>query len=58
MKDLGETFKLVTSALFILVKKATPDKVLERMKHFKGKVIQTFLTADEESELRAALEKT
>ena len=58
MKDLGETFKPGTSALFILVKKATPEKVLERLKHFKGKVIQTSLTADEESELRAALEKT
>ena len=58
MKDLGETFKLGTSALFILVKKATPGKVFEQMKHFKGKVIQTSLKADEESELRAALEKT
>jgi hypothetical protein len=27
-------------------------------KHFKGKVIQTALTADEEFELRAAFEKT
>jgi uncharacterized membrane protein len=56
MKDLGEIFKPGISAPFILVKKATPDKVLERLKHFKGKVINTSLTADEESELRAALE--
>jgi len=39
------------------MKEATPDKVLENLKHFKGRVIQTSLTADKESELRAALEK-
>ena len=58
IKDLGETFKPETSAPFVLVKKATPDKVLERLKHVKGKVINTSLKADEKSELRAALEKT
>lgn len=56
MKDLGETFKPGTSALFVLVRKATPDKVLEGLKHFKGKVIQTSLTKDKEDELRQVLE--
>lgn len=56
MKDLGETFKPGTSALFVLVRKATPDKVLEGLKHFKGKVIQTSLTKDKEDELRQILE--
>ena len=58
MKELGDAFKPGTSALFVLVKKATPDKVLEQLKQFKGRVIQTSLKADEESELRTALEKT
>jgi uncharacterized membrane protein len=58
MKELGDTFKPGTSALFVLVKKATPDKVLEQLSQFKGRVIRTSLTADKESELRAALEKT
>ena len=57
MKDLGDTFKPETSALFILVKKATPDKVLAQLKQFKGRVVQTSLTAEKESELRAVLEK-
>jgi uncharacterized membrane protein len=58
MKDLGEAFKPGTSALFVLVRKATPDKVLDGLKQFKGKVIKTSLTKDKEDELRAALEKT
>jgi uncharacterized membrane protein len=57
MKELGETLKQDTSALFVLVRKATPDKVLERLKQFKGKVIKTSLTADKEAELRKVLEK-
>jgi len=55
MKDLGEHFQPGTSALCVLVRKATPDKVLEKLKGFGGKVIQTSLTKDEEAELRKAL---
>ncbi len=58
MKELAENFKPGCSAIFILVKKATPDKVLEGLEQFKGKgkVIQTSLTKDEEQGLRAFLE--
>lgn len=56
MKDLGATFKPGTSALFVLVRKATPDKVLEGLKKFKGTVIQTSLTKDKEEELQKVLE--
>ena len=56
MKELGETLTPGTSALFVLVRKATPDKVLEGLKGFKGKVIQTSLTKDKEEELRKVLE--
>jgi len=56
MKKLAETFIPGTSALFVLVRKATPDKVLEGLKGFKGKVIQTSLTKDKEDELRKVLE--
>ena len=56
MKDLGETLKPGTSALFVLVRKSTPDKVLEGIKSFKGTVIQTSLTKDKEDELRRVLE--
>lgn len=56
MKDLGATFKPGSSALFVLVREATPDKVLEGLKKFKGTVLQTSLTKDKEEELQKALE--
>ena len=58
MKELGESLKPGTSALFVLVRKATPDKVLAGLQRFKGKVIKTSLTKDEEDELRKVLEAT
>ena len=58
MKELGETFQPGTSALFVLVRKATPDKVLEGLKGFKGKVLKTSLTKDKEEELREVLEQS
>ena len=57
MKELSETFKPGTSALFVLVRKATPDKVLEALKGFGGNVIKTSLTADKEEDLRKILEQ-
>ena len=58
MKDLGATFTPGTSALFVLVRKSTPDKVLEGLQPFigKAKVLRTSLTKDKEDELRKALE--
>ena len=58
MKELAANLTEGTSALFILVRQATGDKVLERLKEkgFKGKVLQTSLTVDEEGELRKVLE--
>jgi uncharacterized membrane protein len=58
MKDLGATLTPGTSALFVLVRKSTPDKVLEGLKPFagKGRVLQTSLTKDKEEELRKFME--
>jgi uncharacterized membrane protein len=58
MKDLGATLTSGSSALFVLVRKSTPDKVLEGLKPFagKGRVLQTSLTKDKEDELRAFME--
>ena len=57
MKELGETITPGSSALFVLVRKATPDKVLEALKGFKGKILKSSLTADKEEALREVLEK-
>ncbi len=59
MKDLAQSFKPGSSALFVLVRKATSDKVLDGLKDFvgKGKLFQTSLNKDDEAALREALEK-
>jgi uncharacterized membrane protein len=58
MKELGAVFKPGSSALFVLVRKATGDRVLEGLKPFagKGKVFRTSLTKASEEALRAVLE--
>ncbi len=56
MKQLAETLKPGTSALFILVRKATPDKVLYEIKGFGGKVLNTSLSHEDEAKLQAALD--
>ena len=59
MKEMAKSLKPGGSALFVLVRKSTPEKVLERLAPFtgKGKVIQTSLTKDREDALREVLEK-
>lgn len=58
IKDLAQSFKPGSSALFVVVRRATTDKVLEGLKSFagKGKVFQTSLSKDEEASLQQALE--
>jgi uncharacterized membrane protein len=55
MKELGETFLPNTSALCVLVKKATPDKVMDKLKGFGGKVLQTSLSRADEEKLQQML---
>jgi uncharacterized membrane protein len=56
IRELGETLQPKSSALFVLVRKVTPDKVLEEVGKFGGKVLRTSLTKDEESQLQAVLD--
>ena len=58
MRDLAQSFKLGSSGLFVLVRRATADKVLEGLKAFagKGKILQTSLSKDDEDALRKSLE--
>jgi uncharacterized membrane protein len=55
MKDLAETMQPGSSVLFILVRRATPDKVLEELKGTGGKVLKTSLSHDDETKLQEAL---
>lgn len=56
MKDVSQSLTPGSSALFVLVRKATPDKVLEEIKGLGGKVIRTSLTHDQQEKLQAALD--
>lgn len=57
IKSLGATIPANTSALFVLVRKSQPDKVLADLSQFKGhaRVLQTSLSPENEGKLRAAL---
>ena len=58
MKDMSATLTPGTSALFVLVRKSTPDKLLEGLKAFagKGRVLRTSLTNEKDEELRKFIE--
>jgi uncharacterized membrane protein len=58
MKDIASSFKTGSSALFVLVRRATPDKVMAGLKEFagKGRVFQSSLNKDDEAALREAIE--
>jgi uncharacterized membrane protein len=56
IKNLGTTIPRGTSALFVLVRKSTADKVLPEIERFKPRVLKTSLSRKQEGELRAALE--
>jgi uncharacterized membrane protein len=57
MKELAATLTPGSSALFILLRKVTTDKVLEHLSGTGGKVLKTSLTHDSENKLQAALDE-
>jgi uncharacterized membrane protein len=58
MKDLASTLKPGSSALFVLVRKATADKVLEELAGTGGSVLKTSLSHENEARLQSALSGT
>src|SRR5262245_15058217 len=55
MKELADGLPARGSALFVLVRKASPERVLEEVKGTGGKVLRTSLTHEDEGKLQAAL---
>jgi uncharacterized membrane protein len=55
MKNIASGFNNGSSALFVLVRKVTPDKVLVELEGTGGKILQTSLTHEKEAKLQAAL---
>jgi len=55
IKRLRKTIPKGSSALFMLIKSSTPDKVLREIEPFKPRVLQTSLSKKQEDSLRSAL---
>lgn len=58
MKEFGETLPEGGAAVFVLVRKASVDKLLARMESFrgKGKVVRSSLSEEQDARIRALLE--
>lgn len=56
IKDLGKNIPKGSSALFVLIKSSTPDKILPEIQSFNPRVLKTSLSKKQEERLRAALE--
>ena len=55
MKNVASGFNNGSSALFVLVRKVTPDKVLVELEGAGGKILQTSLSHEQETKLQEAL---
>jgi uncharacterized membrane protein len=57
IRSVGSTIEPGSSALFILVRRATLDKVLPELRPFGGTVLRTSLSNEQEERLRQALQE-
>jgi uncharacterized membrane protein len=54
-REVRDMLQPGTSALFLVVVKVTPDKAIERLSKYGGRVLKTSLSADAEQKLQEAL---
>jgi uncharacterized membrane protein len=52
IKEVGQEIQPGNSALFLLVREATVDRLVERLRPFEGRIIRTSLSAEDEMKLR------
>ena len=57
IKKLSATIPVDSSALFVLVKSVTEDKVIAEIESYKPRVLKTSLSNEDEARLKAALSK-
>lgn len=55
IRSVAETLQPDTSALFLLVRKVQPEKVLEEVSRFRGRVLRSSFSPEQEARLRAAI---
>ncbi len=56
IRELADTLTPDSSAIFILVRKGTPDKMAGELGKFGGKLLRTSLSPESEAELREILQ--
>jgi uncharacterized membrane protein len=52
VKEVAATIRPGHSALFLLIREATPDKLVDALGQFNGKIMQTSLSKHDEARLR------
>jgi uncharacterized membrane protein len=57
MKELGETLTPNSSAIFVLIRRATVDRVIDELRPYGGKLLHTSLSKDDERKLKEAIEE-
>jgi uncharacterized membrane protein len=55
IESLGKTIPRGSSALFLLIRRSTPDKVLPEIEPFRPRILKTSLSNEQENALKAAL---
>lgn len=55
IKDLGNTIRRGTSAIFLLIRSADQNKLFARISQYEGTILKTSLSKEQEEKLRAAL---
>lgn len=52
VKEVGSTIQPGHSALFLLIREATPDKMMDELGQFNGRILQTSLSQEAEAKLK------
>ena len=52
VREVGTTIQPGHSALFLLIREASPDKLMDELRPFNGKILHTSLSTEAEAQLR------
>ena len=55
IRDIGETLTPDSSALFLLVRKVQPEKILAEFAGYQGRILRSSLSPEQEAKLQSAL---
>lgn len=58
IEEIGDTLSPDSSAIFILIRKSLPDRVVEELGKFDGKLLRSSLSPENETELKKVLQES